>query len=239
MTRTGVSLAGDPRIEEGRRLIQTGMPYKEAAKTVGVSFQTLYRYVPRDVASESMKSAILAMVQADGPFANPEEIVERLRPAYRADEHNVVHLLFSLQKQGLVAFRQERSGSRHDRVYDIRTVPTAPAIARSKRHEPVSDAPSAPVEAEPVPEPAAPEEPAPETIVTATDEAPHPLLDQLRRRRSAYATAVAKAEEAVALLRDAGIALDGFETATIDLMESEPTFTPLEDEYLRYAASHS
>jgi hypothetical protein len=66
----------------------------------------------------------------------------------------------------------------------------------------------------------------------------HPILDQLRNRGRSHKDAIAKAEEAISILRTAGLPTDGLDTATLSLMENEPQFTPVEVEYLAYASAH-
>lgn len=61
-----------------------------------------------DGAARCTKDRILAEIARRGRVTDPKELVL----AAGTDVHHVVHLVWRLQKQGLITFRQEREGGR-------------------------------------------------------------------------------------------------------------------------------
>lgn len=58
--------------------------------------------------NDTTKSAILAAIERHGVVDNPLDIVTEV--GLGAGVHNIVHQLWRLQKQGLVKFRERKSG---------------------------------------------------------------------------------------------------------------------------------
>ena len=162
------------------------------------------------------------------------------------DLHNVTHLLYMMTKQEQVTFTTTRNG--HDVFLcdlrpGVRAIASKPAkaaeVAPSAPETPAAAVAAAPSMAEwPVVEFGLTERPLPTSFIKRNPSGLHPILDQLRNRGRSHKDAIAKAEEAISILRTAGLPTDGLDTATLSLMENEPQFTPVEVEYLAYASAH-
>jgi hypothetical protein len=117
MTMTGVALAqgrkwrplvSDEQAARIQDLIAAGTPTREIVRAVGVSSRT----VTRQRTFSSIRPEILATLAVDGPAADPDELLERLRRLdSRRGVHETVHCVMALRQQGLVSADERRKGS--------------------------------------------------------------------------------------------------------------------------------
>lgn len=107
---------------------------KQIAKDLGLSVWTVYEIrkqrrgewemspgIPQDVPAEpenaSLKARILRSVVERGPFADVDALLKDFRrPDEGVGPHEVVHLLYSLNKQDAVQFKQLKSGNKQGQM---------------------------------------------------------------------------------------------------------------------------
>jgi len=193
---------------------ERGTSVRAAALAHGISWDTLNR-ARNDPLRASAKQRLLQAV-VDG-----ESDVGELQRIVGLDRHNIVHLLWSLQKQGYVVFNQRRNGSGQAVPTNvIATKIGAQSLAPSRLATVARTSAETGKVAEP---PVTP--PAPDPTPTATPTA-WPELERLTRRNSAL-TAAAR------MLAEGG--LDDLYELTMGEIDK---MTPVEREYVMFAREH-
>lgn len=91
----------ETKIASALAAVDEGYTIRQAAEAYDIGISTLYRYR----ANGSGKSALLKAIESSQPAE-----VAQLTASLSSDRHTTVHLIYSLQKQGLVTF-VERDGA--------------------------------------------------------------------------------------------------------------------------------
>lgn len=95
-----------PEKETAMALLNSGMKAREVAEATKVPLSSVYNWQAQ-VRSASLKERIFEFVTNNQP-TDAAAIATDLG----ADVHNVVHVMYSLQKQGRISFREEKVGHR-------------------------------------------------------------------------------------------------------------------------------
>lgn len=228
-----------------------GLSYKEIASRSGVSESTARRYSPAPSETfTSGKKRLLRTIYDHQPVLNVSSLAALARHEWNAPlgEHEVVHLLYSLNKETLVTFTENQRGTgarENDRMIDIRLTPQGERRVEKMKAE-------AEVAPEVKPEVIEAARKWSGQLTEAGIEPPHsfvvhpngmvdqwPVLTSLRAQEEATRSERNRA----AVLVEAATLLDGIDPEEAERLlaraaDIEPSDNPIAAEYLRFAAAH-
>lgn len=84
------------------------------------------------IQQDSLKTRMMRAIAEQGPFAGVPELINAIRSGPKDQSfggHEVTHILYSLNKQGCIAFRTSRKGSPASLIQDIRATSAGYASA--------------------------------------------------------------------------------------------------------------
>lgn len=228
-------------------LVASGMTQKAASVQMGIPYGSVFGLMNRKVgpvapvvaaapAEESLRTAILAVVDAEQVVDDSRDLPKLLKVrGGRSDGlHAVQHVVGSLIRSGDLRAVVKTSGSGQQRWYTgIRRV----------RPVTMDEATVAEVVAPPPPPPDEPVEAVVDgPVVTMTEPNPWPMLVELRARVAASSAERAKAERLMA----AAELLDGLEPAIVEALiktaeaaAASYALSRVEAEYLAFAEAHT
>lgn len=174
--------------------------------------------------AESLRSRILILLR-DQSFDTMRDLTHALRrPDDNYGEHELMHLIYALGKQGKVAFHEVRNGNTKVLTsIRLRTRPSAGSGPVTKLNGHQNERPDEPsiIPSEPAPTPPV------ETPVEVVASHPYPQIEALRDRK-------VKLMAAARLLEAAG--QDELALAAIERVET--LYSPFEIEVLQYVEEH-